>query len=83
MTWEKPATGDRSNADVQKTVETGKLNEGAETNIEKLKGPVERLNMLLNDPQPGLSTWQEAAQTNMREVRDEINKILGTEESEE
>ena len=83
MTWEKPPTGDRPNEGEQKAVETGKLNEGAESNIEKLKDPVGRLNMLLNDPQPGLSTWQEAAQANMREVRDRINEILGTDESEE
>ena len=73
MNWEEP-----------KKEEMPRSGESTErSNIEKLKDPVGRLNMLLNDPQPGLSTWQEAAQTNMREVRDEINKILGTEESEE
>lgn len=43
-----------------------------------------RLNILLNDSQPGLSTWHTAVQRIMRELRDELNRVLvlGTSKSE-
>jgi|GEM_PF-5531429 len=56
--------------------------ETGENSIEKLKGSVSRLSALLNDPQPGLATWQEAMKRAAVETRAEINRIFGAEKAE-
>ena len=43
-------------------------------NLDRLKDEVNKLNMLLNDPQPGLPTWNELYGRRMQAISDFWNK---------
>lgn len=44
--------------------------------LSKVKDLAQRLSRFLKNPEPGLSTWHTAVGNLMKELRDELNKVL-------